>query len=453
MDKTTNTDQFILDAYTGGGGFRDGSYLVRHSREMDGKYQRRQQLSTYPNYLKKVVNIHLGFLFGKSAERIGGGDTWKKVSENADGAGTPMQKLLARHYRMALLLGTVLLIVDKPRGSPLTKAQEKPPYVAIRLPGQVAGYLLDDAGGFTEITFAEIAANGKIRYRHFDAASWWVADGSDGTGNREEGAHNLGRVPVVRLQCDSPLSPKEWRAEPWARGLADISFDLFNALSELRELFRNQTFSILTLPVMDKEQAQALKSLKIGTDNAMPYYPDGGGRPDFIAPPSDPVSLYLKYLDWLLARIYQIADLEFTGGASKEGSGHTQGSGVALSFQFQQANRSLAGMAAEIERAETEIAALVSAWSGETWDGTISYPREFNVVDLQAELKIAMDSLTLGISKTFDATLKKRVARDILGGRVDPKTIDKIDLEIDAGGDPYGDRIAAAAQGTGGAGG
>ncbi len=63
------TEQFLLDSYSGTGGFLDGSYLISHPRESQEKFERRRKLAVYPNYVKKVVDSYLFHLFKKSPIR------------------------------------------------------------------------------------------------------------------------------------------------------------------------------------------------------------------------------------------------------------------------------------------------------------------------------------------------------------------------------------------------
>ncbi|WP_240348298.1 arylamine N-acetyltransferase [Methylomonas sp. EFPC1] len=135
--------------------------------------------------------------------------------------------------------------------------------------------------------------------------------------------------------------------------------------------------------------------------------------------------------------IYRVANLEFVGGVQK--------SGVALSFHFQECNSTLGDMAENCEAAEVEIASLVYAWQGKTFTGNIAYPKDFNLSDLQTAINIAMDSVTLGMGAEFDKAIKKRLAKQILANDTAPSTMTAIDKEIDAAGDPYGDRIAKQA--------
>jgi hypothetical protein len=432
-----DSDQFLLDAYTGKGGFLSGAYLVRHTRETDDRFKERQQKAEYPNYVRKIVNIYSGYLFQRQAARETSG-IYDEFARNADGAGTSIDTLMQSYQRLAMLLGTVYLIVDRPSGQAQTRADQSAPYLAVRMPSELTAYTTDAAGRFTACTFSE-TVDGKVRYRHFDSAGWKVTEDPEGQQplSGMQGAYTLGRPPVVRLHSTTPLLPTDVRATPWAHDIAQTNWSLYNKLSKMDELFDKQVFSILTIPIVDTNEAERLQDMTVSTENAITFNPAGGGKPDYISPAADPVELFLKAIDATVQRIYELANLEFVGGVAS--------SGVERSYQFMQANRGMVEMATLTEQAEIEVATLVSLWQGGTWDGMIAYPRDFALADLATELRFAMDSESLGISATFDQEIKKRVARQMLGHNVAQATMEQIDAEIEAESDPYGDRAAREA--------
>jgi hypothetical protein len=432
IDRTS--DQFLLDAYSGKGGFATGAYLVPHPREdvsTGGKFDRRKELAVYPNYCRKIVNVFMGFLW-KQAPNREADELYSQFMANANGAGSKLDALLFAYQRLAMILGTVYIIVDKPKTQGQTRADQTLPYLALRLPGQLVAETKDAAGRWTSVTFLE-TLNGETVYRTFKLDGWILSKQADGTDVVEQGEYKLGRVPVVRFHIEKPLDPTDSRSQSWFYDLAGLNWDLYNARSELRELFRAQTFAILKLPARDETQRQSLNDLTISTENALAYDPTDGGDPGFIAPPADPVNLYMQQIANTVNDIYRVANLEFVGGV--------QQSGVALSFHFQEANSSLGGMAGEGEAAETEIASLVYAWQGREFAGNIAYPSEFNMTDVKEALAIAMDSIDLGLGDEFNKAVKKRVARQILANDTAPSTMQAIDDEIDALGDTYGDRV------------
>lgn len=445
---TYSGDAFRESAYTGEGGFANGDYLVQHTREEDTHFENRQTLAVYPNYVRKVVDSYLGTLMTGTVNRTGEAAAWLAYQANADGAGAPVDRLMNRAELLAMLHGTVYLCVDRPQGGAQSRADESQlvPYVVIRTPDEIEGApTLDARGRISRITFREQLA-GKTVYRIWTLAGWTLSTDKEGQdvvsldGVPQTGTYNFGRVPVVRLHSTDPLKPNVVRATPWANGLIRLNFDLFNLWSEHRNLLRSQGFSIFTIPVADRDEAEKLQDVTVGPHNALTYNPLGGGQPGYVGPPDGPAQAFERKIADCVQRIYELANLEFVGGV--------QQSGVALAFHFQSANRTLANMAEQLDRTEMEIAALVCAWNGETWDGHIAYPKSFDLVDLAERLQIGMDALTLGLGDEFARALRKGLARQVLGDTVAPETLQRIDDEIDAGGDPYSDRVTKETGGT-----
>jgi len=408
--------QFLVDAYTSLGGFKDGSYLIRYPRETDEKYNRRKQLAVYPNFVKKIVDTFVSFLFKNPPVR----DTSKNPEyaefiEDVDLKGTYIDDFMRHIARLSLIFGTVFVVIDTPK-------EGGKPYATVRLPSQLAKVELDEYGRIVKVVFAE----GTEQFRAFEPNRWIVSKDPGQKIVLEAGEHNLGIVPVVPVSWSEPLLPNEVLTVPFIWDIARLNFDLYNAISELREILRNVTFPVLTLPVKDEAMLQKLKNITIGTENFVPYTPEGGGKPDYIAPPEGPAKTLLEYINFLISQIYKAVNLEFALGS------HSQKSGVALEFEFQQLNTLLTGLALQMEKAEYAIADLVAKWNGkERFEGTISYRKDFSFRDLERELKVAIDAIALNISETFNAELKKKLAREILGDFVDEKIFAKIDLEVE----------------------
>ncbi len=415
------SETFLLDSYTGQGGFLDGGYLIQHPRESDAKFARRVRLAIRPNFVKKIVESYLGYLFrvppSRKSESAGDYDAFQA---NADGLGHSLDKMMGRAQKLAMLLGTAFLIVDR-------ETEGGTPYLSVRLPSSVASSTRDARGRLLEISFRE-TFDGQTVVRHFDAYGWKVADVSGST--MAVGNHNLGQIPVVALHAHDPLL-NETCVASWIGDIARINCDIYNAISEMREIIRNQTFPVLLIPQRFQTDKSDAKSITVGTDNALAYDP-ADGAPRYIAPPDNPITVIQGYIKDLIGMIYQSVNLEYV-------SGFASGSGLAISYFFQQTQSSLSGMAAQLEGAETRIAALVVGYGGERWDGSISYSRDFDLQDLKQDLEIAIDALSIGISETFDKELKKRAARNVLGREVGAEVYAQIDGEIDATEKPYSD--------------
>ena len=431
-------EKFLIDAYEGKGGFLDGSYLIPHPRESKEKLKKRKELATYPNYVKKVVDSYLSHLFKKSPIRSIETQEYLEFIQNVDKQGTYIDDFMRRRFKLAMITGTVYIIVDKPPGKAKTKLEEKKlglrPYLAVRTPSQLYKYTLDSYGILSSITFIEKQPDGTTIYRYFDTEKWVISTDPEQKEIEGEGKHNLGVVPVVPLHSTDPLLPTEIKATPWILDIANLNFDLYNARSELRELLRNQTFSIFTIPVRNQEDAKNLKDLTISTENAIPYNPEGGGKPDYAAPPPDPAEIYMKYITTLIDHIYRLANLEFTGGVQK--------SGIAKEYDWLEFNRTLTSFALQCEQAEYRIAELVCKWQEVEFKGYIQYPRDFAIKDLAEELEIGMNAITSQILPPSGIIeLRKKLTRDMLGEFVDDKLMEQMDSEIEKEGQSYNARI------------
>lgn len=414
------SETFLVDSYTGQGGFLDGSYLVQHPRESDAKFARRVRLAIRPNFVKKIVDSYLGYLFSVPPSRPSGSAVYDAFQSSADGMGDSLDRVMQRAQKLAMIAGTAFVIVDRePIGGP--------PYLSVRLPSSIAWKTRDARGRLVEIAFRE-TIGGITTIRAFDATGWRIADGAGET--VAAGQHGLGEIPVVALHSADPLL-NEISVAPWIGDIARINYDIYNAISELREIIRNQTFPVLLIPQRFQSDKSEAKAITIGTDNALAYDP-ADGAPSYIAPPDNPITVIQGYIKDLIGMIYQSVNLEYV-------SGFASGSGLAISYFFQQTQSSLSGMSAQLEAAETRIARLVAGYAGEAWDGMIGYSRDFDLQDLASDLENAMSALSIGVSDTFDRELKKRTARNVLGREVNADVYAQIDGEIDAADNPHSD--------------
>ncbi|WP_333873073.1 hypothetical protein [Methylobacter sp.] len=441
LDKTS--DQFLLDSYSGLGGYASGAYLVPHGREEEDDFEARKNLAVYRNFARKIVDVYMGFLWKQPPNREVD-DLYTQFMANADGAGGKLDSVLSSHQRLAMILGTVYVIVDKPQQQGQSRADQAIPYLALRMKNQLVAETKNAAGVWQSVTFVEQEGNEKV-YRTFTTTGWRLTkdqEGSevitrtlpDGSTKAEQGDYKIGRVPVVRLHIAKPLNPTDSYSQSFFYDLAQLCWELYNIGSELREQEREQAFSILTIPAADKEERERLQNLTIGTKNGLTYNPTGGGQPGYIAPLPDPMAHCMQRMAAIVLDIYRVANLEFVGSV--------QPSGEALSFHFMEANCSLSGMAEMCESAETEIAQLVSLWQGGKFTGNISYPTDFNLSDVIKAIGIAMDSINLGMGAEFDKAVKKLLAKQVLRNDVSSTTMAAIEKEIDAMGDTYGDRLA-----------
>ena len=414
--------QLFSDAYYGINGFANGAYLEKHERESDDKYATRQRIAYYANYVKTTVDSHVNPVFKKNAER-----DLKTTSalfddflKNVDGNNTPIANFMKKAALMSKIHGFVLIVVDNHNEAYQTRAEEKAagamPYCYIVLPSSIISYELEKTGQLKEITFKEIDPITNQTYEKTWTKTEWRTNNSE-AGAAASGAHNLGFVPIVilasRLTTDV-FPPSEFNQ------ICKANKNLYNKCSWKDEILKNQTFPVLTYPKVGQTD------LTIGTDNALTF--DGEVSkfaPSFIAPPSDPATLIMSDIKDIIQEIYRQAALSHVTGVQE------QSSGVSKEWDYETTNTVLADFAGNLEMAEMQISGLFQLWTKETFEYNVSYPRNFGIADIAAEL----DNATKALELQFGTTFKIEVCRKIIAiwfPKLTEEEISKIISEVEA---------------------
>lgn len=414
------------DAYTGEGGFKNGDYLIKHDKESPLKYSNRKRISYYLNYCAPVINTFIGFLTKIKPVRKDENDVLGSFYEHTDLAKTKSMDEYAREITLEYLtLGTVFIAVDTPTLQAETRQEEidgnVKPYSYILDPNAVYDYKKDAHGRLIWIKIKEeyippeelLKPLGDhkphIRYRIWTTQEWSLYNEKGELIITEP--HEFGEVPILLLEGRSIIND-----------ISRLCKRLFNLLSELDELLRGQTFAILLYPAMD---AKDLDGLELGTDRVLIFPPDSKHAPHYIAPSADSTGAYETRIRDLIEEIYRIAGLKYKGGAMP--------SGIALAYEFENMNQVLAYISENIRDTEVRLAKLVmnTQKEGDIGKLEIEYPKEFNLLDLQAEIKNGFDALEINVSDTFNKEFKKKLVRKLLPNLAS-KTKDTIDAEIEA---------------------
>jgi hypothetical protein len=237
--------------------------------------------------------------------------------------------------------------------------------------------------------------------RGWDEAGWWVRKGDTII---ESGEHGLGACPVLAFAESQFPMPGEFAQ------IADLSRRLFNLHSELDEILRAQTFSLLTYQIQP-EQAGLLAidevAAQISTNNMLVH---AGATPAFIAPPEAPATIYLQRIAAIEERIRQIS-------YHIEPSSQRQESGVALTLRFQSLNSALSKWAARMADLELRVWDLVTRWLGLPFESvTASWDDDYAIADIGEELeKLASMQLSGFSEATLTAKRQQIIGLDFAG--------------------------------------
>ncbi len=447
-NSVTDRDYDLLyDAYTGSGGFLDGSYLFRHKREDVRDFDIRRKQACYSNFTRVIVNSLVNPIFKKTIVRDYDGNTMLDAFvADVDGLGTSLTSFMHKAAKWARLYSKVFLVMDNFAAEQMAESRQDAierrqfPYLYIVRPNQVTDFVCDKYGRFSSFSYRVRSSMSKTDLRE-DARSdeWtWTTDAwrvkhDDETVN--EGENSLGLVPVVTLSAvddedDNPLPV------PDMLHIARANRDLYNRDSEKREILRNQCFPVLVYPMTANVATQARRAdengepftLDIGTNNMLNVDANASHMPTFIAPPMEPVQMLQSEMERIIEDMFRQANLTSVLAIQ------TKQSGVAKQWDFEETTNTLADAAENCENAEKRIVELFLLWTNTSvTDLKIKYPRTFNITDVEDELQKAQQMKDLMVGGPIVNREIDRKASQVYFADTDDARYDAIMNEIDQG--------------------
>ena len=426
-------------------GFENGTYLIPHTSERNEKYTRRKNMAYYVNYVKPVIDAHVNPIFNTEPARVGMSSTFQRFIEDVDGNNTSITRFMKKVAIMAKLHGVQFVVVDMAKiddDQIVTEADIENnriyPYLYSVSPAQVNNWATDKFGKLISISYVVnnsiIDEQGNAK----DVEETWTwtettckkyADGSE-----EVFANEIGVIPVVPIygviNATDDLIPQSD-----LYGIARTSLAMFNACSELRELHRNQAFSILTYPIGDEDDYEnGDEPIRIGTADLLMYRGSSSVSPEFITPPSDSSDVLMDEIQLMIREIYRQANMQF---ATQEQVSNV--SGLAKAYDNQQLYQTISELADGLQRAERKIASIFSLYMDEPMDNySVSYNKEYGVTDTTEVLTNATTALSMNICSGLNYETKRKVIRAMLVG-TDSKIIDEVLKNLDetkTSGDP-----------------
>lgn len=359
------------------------TYLVRYPRESDEKFARRNELAFFESPLARHTSRFVGYIAEKPPQREAPHQLYAAMVADADGKGNSLDVFWQDFMVNAKARGSMLLLVDMPRQLPASLGgqiqQRAAPFLTAITPEIVTDYALGDDGRFTWVEFSGTVDDAGTTVActwRFDRSGWQAKQG-DGR-IITQGTHSLGVCPVLIFteSGDFPCFGS-------FATIADLSKRLFNLDSELDEILRAQTFSLLTMQVPPESTAEAkieaarVVGQTVGTSNLLVHT---GNSPQFIAPPDGPANIYLTRIDKLNQRIDDIG-LAVSSPNSRE-------SGISMQMRFHQINAALSKFAERMEDFERRMWAVAGAWLKMNAMPTTAWTRDYNMANVEQELAV-----------------------------------------------------------------
>jgi hypothetical protein len=207
--------------------------------------------------------------------------------------------------------------------------------------------------------------------------------------------------------------------------IADLSKRLYNLDSELDEILRAQTFSLLCMQVppgtsaQDKSAAAKTAGETIGAQNMLLYE---GSMPGYAAPPDGPATVYMQRINDIRSQIHEIGlDVADTNQAE---------SGKAKQLRFQALNGELSKFSQGMEDLERRAWYLTTKWLGMEAQPAIAWPRDFNVADVMTELEILREMRDNGMPEDVLKAQQERVIAIQFAG-TDAEQLDILQNSLD----------------------
>jgi hypothetical protein len=424
---TVSTDANGLATQSG------SSYLIRYPRESDQKFARRNELAFYASPLAQASSRFVGYMSTKQALRELPHALYESMAEDIDGKGNELDVFFTQFLIHAKSRGSMLLLVDMDAAPAAANQaaqieQRVAPYWSMVLPESVTDYAIGDDGKFAFAEFSGNWTNPETGERvpcvwYFDRIGW-RATAKDKAGAEQvltEGEHGLGECPLLiwtegsDFPCFGPFA-----------AIADLSKRLFNLDSELDEILRAQTFSLLTMQSPDnttEDQKIAMAQTAgqtIGTQNLIVH---SGSTPAFIAPPDGPAKVYLERIDKMRQQIDEVG--------LNIATINQQESGIAMKMRFQAVNSALAACAERTEGLERRAWALSQRWLRLSVAPDVEWPRDFDIADVESELQILQDMQAAGMPREVIIEQQKRIVL-LQFGNAEDEDLDELIAAVEA---------------------
>jgi len=437
---SVNPYLFMTHAYEGTGGFRDGNYLVPHTREMF--FTNRKQLSAYRNYIRPITRALIEPVFVDEATRLltdtAGTDVDPETTlfgtfiQDADNRGASLQSFSEDVCTYARLHGVTFVVMDNYPQDMQPETTEKAiedrimPYIYSRYAYDVDSYTTDKFGRLTSITFCEEPAiNSKgekeARYRIW-TDMYSVVLTKDGKGGMVQVEtpviHGLGVLPVITVYGAKRRNTSAL-VEPPLYDLARLNTVIYNKDSEIRDQERAQAFSNFYI------QSSESGNFTLGPHNVIILPMETSITPGFASPDPNILAGLVSNGKELTDALFQMAEQQGVKGVQSASSG------VAIQWDFYSTESQLKKTSSMATRFENEVHDLFKAYTGEELVYTVQYPDSFQPGDVKTTITIYKDVLGMTPPEVLRVKIWEKIARALLSDE-DPKELQDIIDEMEA---------------------
>lgn len=421
---------FYLDSFLGGDSYITPKNLHKHRLESVGDYRVRLKRAYYLNYVSSVVKVYTQYVCPTSMPREvvkkDDAEYFEKFADNCTGDGTDLATFIRDISDNAGVCGYAGVIVDGTQileNAPevATGAFDKaapPPLLRKVLATQLVDWSVDSGGQYNWVlikTAFMVDSDPDIERKMFDRYELWdrtslrIFMREKGSKDeelvlKETKAHNLGIVPFCLFIHSRALLDGIPASQ--IKDIALVNRAIFNYASNLDEIVAQQTFSQLLMPEL--EEGETNERL-VGTRRVLTYNALSNTAPGYIAPPSGPAEVIMRWIQVLIAEIFRMAVVRKSGAATTDQYSTAYGKAV----DFEDTEAALREKADLMESNEYNLSVIVNAWRGQKssrlW--TPLYPKTFDVRALTETLADALQFDALNMGDEFMNDLKMLLVR------------------------------------------
>ena len=410
--------RFLLDSYVGGEDYRRGAYLTRYQLETDSEYSQRLRNTPLDNQCRSLISLYVSFIFRDDPERefnaMDNDPTIEAILEDADLDGRSIDAFMKEASIWASVFGHTWIVVSKPNVQALTLADEIAqgvrPYLSIITPLCVTDWRWErQPNGSFELSYIKYVEEvndtvNVVKEWSKDVICTTVISLKDkvATDYYEE-VNELGRLPFICLYAERGI----------VRGLgmsliedtADQQRAIYNELSEVESSIRLDSHPSLV----------CTSDTNVGTGAGalihMPENMDPALKPyvlEFSGATVDSIYKSIEERKKMIDSMASVGSIRVTETREM--------SGIAMQTEMTLLNARLCSIADNIELAEEQIWQEIYTYLGVQWDGTIDYPGNFALHNLDNEL----DQL---------AKMKGLTANPLVQDAIDKKIAEILDIE------------------------
>jgi hypothetical protein len=390
------------DAYTGHGGFCEGEHLFKFRREEDEDFELRKEQAYYLNLVGPIVDSVVKPVFAQEIARTYDQPLFDPFVKNADGRGASLTDFTNMAVTEANVLSQAFVVMDSfpeeeiPNTLSEQVNQRKVPFVELKSPMDVRAHQVDRFGKIESITFFHGKKDDHEVMRRYDSeyiVEFIKNNDEEIILNKVE--HGLGSVPVIQVMYGDILPMPELLS------LAQAARTLYNQLSELRELSRDSSFSLLVVPGNDPKVI-----LEVGPKNALFVPQNVTNMPSYISPDQAVNKSLVEELQFTVENI--LAQGELKGASVQVSTSSTVKSGVALAIEFQGNTDALNANADIAEGLEVKIAELFGLYTV-PFEYEVTYARDFTPFsksDMKEQFAFLKEALSQNLSPEINMEIK-----------------------------------------------